>query len=428
MNIIDSMTEKISYEDRREISNLVVTRHGVFYKFWDLVTPFWNDEIPTACVGINNKNENLSFYINKKFWNELSTIQKQFIICHECYHLINHHGIRANGKFDIAKNQALDVPINEGLVKYFGFDRKALNMEEYCWVDTVFPDGSAEHGRSFEYYYDLLKQQNRVPQKLKFINDHSGIGQVTDEISDQFIDKFIESLDDAEAQNLKHILERSNVSEQKDANKDNQPNSKYSGTGTSRTIHKINNFFTPKKKKWEQIIKKFAKKYVEKDFETLHWVSKSRRMSLFHQDFMMPNEIENNDRVNEKNKSSVFVFLDVSGSCLSYKDRFFKAFESIPKNITVRLFSFDDVAYELNKQERQVIGGGGTSIRCIDEKINEIVSKENILYPKNVFVLTDCYFPKIKVKNPKNWIFLSTSGVKDTLPDGSKFYNLSDYE
>jgi phosphomannomutase/phosphoglucomutase len=59
----------------------------------------------------------------------------------------------------------------------------------------------------------------------------------------------------------------------------------------------------------------------------------------------LPSDIDVNDRKNDKEKQSIFCFLDVSGSCWGYKERFYKAFKSIPTTIKVRLFSFDDAVY-----------------------------------------------------------------------------------
>ncbi len=420
------MQERISYDEKKSISRLMRDRHGVFYKFWELVSPYWDDSVPTACVGINATNKNLSFSINKNFWQGLSEEQKQFVVSHEAYHLINQHGRRANGKFDEAKNVALDIPINEGLVKYFGFDRKTLKMDEFCWLDTIFPDGSAEPNRSFEYYYGKLKSDGRLVSMPFGCNDHSGMPNGSQE--GEFIDKLIESLDEHEAEQLKNLLNRQELNEKKDTKEaQNSPESP-AGVGSAGVIAKIDKIFTPKKKKWEQVIKKFCRRKIEKEFEVNHWIMKDRRMAMFHPDFMLPHDISLDDRQNEKKKQSIFVFLDYSGSCVGYKDRFFKAFDSIPKNIKVKLFSFDSVAYELDAKERIVIGGGGTSFTCIERKIQEVIKRDNLLYPGTVVVLTDGMANKVQPEKPQNWLFLLTCNYVDCIPPKSKRFNLSDFE
>lgn len=420
------MQEKIPYEERKEISRLMRNRHGVFYKFWELVTPYWDDKVPTACVGIDATNKNLSFAINKKFWTELTDEQKQFVVSHEAYHLINQHGRRANGKFDEAKNVTLDLPINEGLVKYFGFDRAKLDFEQFCWVDKIFPDGDAEMGRSFEYYYDKLKKDGRIVPKPSGCNDHSGMPNGKQE--GEFLDKLIESLDSHEAEQLKNLLNRQELGEKKDEQEGKDPSGSQAGTGTAGMIAKIDKIFTPKKKKWEQVIKKFCRRKIEKEFEVNHWVMKDRRMAMFNPDFMLPHDVSLDDRQNEKKKQSIFCFLDVSGSCWGFKERFYKAFDSIPKNIKVRLFSFDDVAYELDAKERRVIGGGGTTFTCIENKIQEVIKRDNLMYPGTVVVLTDGMANKVKPEKPQNWLFLLTCDYFDCIPAKSKRFDLRDFE
>jgi hypothetical protein len=87
----------LSYEEEREIAVSIIKYHGVFYKFWDLVKPTYTNskKYPTACVVFNKENECINFIINKKFWSKLSQEQKEFIICHECLHVILEHGKRA---------------------------------------------------------------------------------------------------------------------------------------------------------------------------------------------------------------------------------------------------------------------------------------------------------------------------------------------
>lgn len=421
------MIEKLSYEERRAISRMVQKRHGVFYQFWELVAPCWDDTQPTACVGIDKENNNLSFSINKKFWDSCSDYQKEFIVCHEAYHLINQHGSRANGQFDEAKNIALDIPINEGLVKYFDFDRSKLDMEDFCWLDKVFPDGEAEPDRSFEYYYDILKQNGRLISMPKYCGNHDGLPKNKQE--QDFLNKLIENLDEHSANELKDILKRQQLIEQNSQDKNSTtPDGNGRGEGTAGIIAKIEKRFVPKKKKWETIIRKFTRIKTIKDLDVHHWITRDRRLAMFPQSFMLPNDLEINDRDKEKKKSSIFVFLDVSGSCWGMKDRFYKAFESIPKNIAVKLFSFDDVAYELNTKERKIIGGGGTSFTCIEKKIQEVIKRENLLYPQSVFVLTDGMADKVKPEKPKNWIFLLTTDYQYCIPPESKRFDLREFE
>ena len=378
-----------------------------------------------SCVTNSNS---LMSNINKDFWDKCSDNQKRFVIAHEAYHLINQHGARANGEFDDAKNVCLDIPINEGLVKYFGFDRLEMDPNNnYCWVDKWLKKGEAEHGRSFEYYYSLLKKQGRIktvkmPTKC---NDHSSLPSKKSE--DEFVNNLVESLDQHEAESLKNILDRQKMNEG-EPNKKEEKRGQQAGTGTAGIIAKIEKKLIKKKPKWETIIRKYAKKIVEKEFETNHWIIKNRRHNLLDSSLMLPADVDINDQKNDKEKQSIFCFIDVSGSCWGYKERFYKAFKSIPKTIRVRLFSFDDVAYELDKQSDRVIGGGGTSFKCIENKVQQIIKREGIQYPRNIFVITDGYASIFYPQHPNRWVFLLTTEYKECIPQKSKIFNLQDFE
>jgi hypothetical protein len=69
-------------------------------------------------------------------------------------------------------------------------------------------------------------------------------------------------------------------------------------------------------------------------------------------DVKLPTTVDMLDDYIEKNRLDVFFFLDVSGSCYSYKDRFYAAAKSLdPKRFNLRLFSFDTqvTALDINK-------------------------------------------------------------------------------
>ena len=160
--------EPLSYEQSRDISLNIIKYHGVFYKFWDLVRPCFttSKKHPTACVVFNRENECVDFLINKKFWSKLSQEQKDFIVCHECLHVILEHGKRAcsiTAKLNPNMvNACLDIPINEMLVKYFGFNRKNIDPKsKYCWADTVFKKQKLPNDQSYEFYFNRIAPHHR---------------------------------------------------------------------------------------------------------------------------------------------------------------------------------------------------------------------------------------------------------------------------
>jgi hypothetical protein len=443
------MDRRLTWEEKTEIGKSLIEHHGVFYEFWKMVTPKFSEKIPTAAVSLNQSNKCLDFLINEDFWNTCNLEKKAFLISHEASHLIQSAGIRTNGKCDEAKNVALDIPVNEALIKYFGFNRSNVDpQDQFCWMSNVFPPDletqlgravpPAPSGKSFEFYYDLLKKQDRMKPsggKLSFNNhdkllgNEKGDGCPAEDI-EEFLDHLIDSLDEASAESLKEILNRQESSDEiveSSEKKTQDVGGKLAGKNAAGIIARIEKKFVVKKPKWETIIKKWAKKFVEKDFEVNHWLIKNRRFALLPSSLMLPNDIDTDDRLKDKEKMQVFVMMDYSGSCVHHAKRFYRAFDSIPKTIKVRLFSFDTYCTELNKKERQMVGGGGTTFTCIEDKVQEIVAKEKIKYPW-VWVLTDGIANVVEPEKPKNWTFLLTMDYRRCIPEKSKIYDLSEFE
>lgn len=428
------MNRKLSWEEKNTIGKSLARHHGVFYEFWKMVTPRFSNEVSTAAVSLNKQNKCLDFLINKEYWEKCNEEKKEFLISHEVSHLLQQAGRRSGGRYDEAKNVSLDIPVNESLVKYFGFDRNNIDPENlFCWVSNIFPPDQypdVPTGKSFEFYYDLLKKQGRIKPscgKLSF-NNHEGLP--SDNELGGFLDELIDNLDEHSAESLKEIFNRQEIKHQNPS--DNEPdrnteNGSQAGSGAAGIIKRIEKKFVKKKSKWETIIKKWARKFVEKDFEINHWLVKNRRFTLLTPDLMLPNDIDTDDRQKDKEKTQVFVMMDYSGSCVHHAGRFYKAFDSIPKHINVRLFSFDTYCTELNKKERQMIGGGGTSFTCIENKIQEVIKAEKIKYPW-VWVLSDGMANKVNPEEPKKWTFLLTTGYRKCIPEESKIYKLEEFE
>jgi hypothetical protein len=222
----------LTYSEQREISHRLLNFHGVFYKFWELVRPSFtkNDpNNPTACVIFNRDGNCLDFLIDEDFWNEINEHCQDFIICHEVKHVILKHGIRAKSLLArinaMAVNYALDIPINEGLVKYFGFDRNKIGElgQNGSWIDTVFEDPSKiAADRSFEYYFEELKEQskNGKGKNNAQSSNHSYLIDLSDPEAQEMLENFMDGLSDEEKEKLKEIGERSDRNSQIEGKKE----------------------------------------------------------------------------------------------------------------------------------------------------------------------------------------------------------------
>jgi hypothetical protein len=122
--------------------------------------------------------------------------------------------------------------------------------------------------------------------------------------------------------------------------------------------------------------------------------------------------------------------MDTSGSCYNYKERFFQAALSLPKEkFKIRLFCFDDNIKETTLESRKVYGGGGTSFEIIESHIQKIMKEERLDYPEAVFLITDGAGTNVMPEKPDRWYwFLTPYSTRNLIPEKSKVYELKDFE
>jgi predicted metal-dependent peptidase len=447
--------ESLSYEEEREIAVNIIKYHGVFYKFWDLVKPSYTNskKYPTACVVFNKENECIDFFINKKFWKKLSQEQKNFIICHECLHVILEHGKRACSTTARLNpemvNACLDIPINEMLAKYFNFERKEIDPKrKYCWADTVFPKQKLPNDQSYEFYFNKFKN-DKDTSKISMsgmgsgessgeeieTNNHEGLSSFNEKKAESKIEEFVNSLSEEEKESLKEIADRIERSSQKNnSTKDDENDSKTAGT-SSGSLSKLIGKIKPKpKKKWETVIKKWSQKFSRAEKEDLHWLVKSRRHSLIDTDFFIASDTGQEIKKNNNEKIDVWMFLDTSGSCESLAPRFWKAANSLPKDkFNVFYHCFDTQVFKLNEKDVErgkLYGFGGTSFIALENFIQKTLKKEGKKYSNigAVFVITDGMGDYIKPENPKKWYWFLSENYTHCIPKNSYTFILKDFE
>ena len=413
------MNQNLTYDEYREVLESLLEHHGVFYQFWRLVKPVYSNAVPTACVGFNKEGNCIEFLINKKFWDKQSNHNKKFIIAHECLHVINSHGKRAGKKMSNLANQAMDIVVNESLVKYFNFNRKKIDPKsEYFWLDNSFDNHpSILPWNSFEYYYNLLLKDAKFVKNKSLINDHSGLG----DIPEQSVQEIINNLSDEESESLKNITEDSNKNSRK--NEDN----KNIGNTKGGLTQKLENKALPIKKKWETIIKRFEKKMTRNESLENHWIMKDRRLFNLNFDIFLPSDIEQTVRKTESNKIATWFFIDTSGSCWDLAPRFFRAAKSLnPDKFDVQFFAFDTLVYKVDLKKNKVDGGGGTSFRCVTDYVYK-------KYAQNpyVWIITDGWGNGASIPEDQrkkwNW-FLTSDGTTAYIPNGCKVHSLKDFE
>lgn len=424
--------------------------HSVFSKFWSMGKPQITDSISTCAVSFDKAGQQVEWSVNPDFWATLSEQGKLFAIAHECMHVIFSHGVRATELTKIMDlqtvNVAMDIAVNSHLENHYGFKRDEIEPEgvRYVWLDEVLPGEPS--GKSFEYYADVLARSNpqsklrnkHSPQRETGGKGQSGKGdpQTVDDHSD--LSKFCGS-DLAEM--IKRAMDSGTTQEIADmAGTDATPEMRKSaasaakglraGTSPGNTVLEISSaqWISPKPK-WESVIKKWVRRALEEYADAPTWTQQSRRVDPAIMGGCMLPAIGENE-AEEKNRIRVSFFLDTSGSCISYAERFFKAARTLnPRKFDIKLYCFDHRVYETDIRTGKVYGGGGTSFNIIERRIQREMSGSGAAYPDAVWILTDGWGDEVFPEKPKRWHwFLTSGGYRGYIHKDSNVHVLSKFE
>lgn len=407
--------------------------HAIFSKIWHMGKPCFSDKIDTAAVKFNKDGRFVEFIFNYDFYKSLDLKNKLFVICHESMHLLLNHGLRGKDTNNqIASNTAMDVVVNHLLVNKFGFIRENIkNQQHYCWVDTIFKSKkNISSEESFEYYYNLFEKHygDGMPGdgngegEPKFVDNHDFLDSTDDEqLQKNISEKLRNELSEDEINSIKQTIAKHYKSDTSHGNA--------SGSWFDINIKK-----PEKKPNWQSVIKKWE--LLEKNKESLvdleQWARINRRMIYLSQDMFLPSTQEIIDSDLDNKKIDVFFYVDTSGSCFSYKDKFINAACSLDKNFfSVRIFTFDTYVEEFNQSEKKSFyGGGGTSFVILENHIQDMIKDNKIKkYPNAVFVITDGYASDIiEPQFPQKWHwFLTEYSSNASIDKKCKIFKLSDY-
>lgn len=428
---------EFSSDEYVELLQKLDGKHSIFYHLWDMGVPEFTDTLTqTAGVCFNETGDCIRFIINYDFWQQQTDVQKLFVICHECIHVMLDHGKRffsdKTANDFMLRNQVADIVTNHFIVNKLGFDRKEIDPDNvYCWVDSFFDENTSDR-HSVEWYYQKLKNKNDDESSGEsggeLVDDHSMFdgGGANDKGHDfsSVIKDLNEKLTLEEKEFIKEALDLDDVLD--------NPKGGAAGQNTGG-IWKFANTTTPvqKKKKWESVIKKWALKYMKDSYkEETQWARLNRRFATISGDLLIPSDMEIDERETEEERIQVWFFQDTSGSCSGYIDRFFSAARSLPEEkFDVKMHCFDTRVFETTLESGKLFGFGGTSFSCIERYIQSYIRKNDCEYPKAVFVITDGYGDYVapEVSKVWNW-FLTPHGADWCIPPESHIFDLKDYE
>lgn len=425
-NMLDTPNKTRYITDEEYVELLVGLQkyHSIFKKVVEVSHIKFVDTpaMPTACIYHRKGDGVPTIMINETFWKELSTTRRLWVITHECLHsLLGHCGVRSLGAKDHATaNKMQDNIINQMTVEKFGFKRSEIDPENiFCWFDRYF-DKSVPTHLPFEHYYMLMEQNPNGGNGVLPQGNGNG-GEVMDihipsdpAAWEEFIEKMKSRMTPQEIEQMKKLEEKMN------------------GSRSGTQIWDFSDLKVKKTKKWESVIKEWiAKKVAMLPKPQTNWYNTNRRNVLLPKDNFLPAEEEKDKNDFEKDKANLLFFLDVSGSCVEYAERFIKAAFSIPEDkFNVDLFCFDTEVHAVDRKKKELVGGGGTSFREIPETVARIAKERDVNENKfYVWILTDGYGDSIDPQIPKNWYWFLTEGSsKEYIHEKSHTYNLGDYQ
>lgn len=393
----------------------------------------------TAYVTFNKEGGCTEFVVFKEFWDKLNQVEKAFVLAHEVLHIYLGHGKRWNvvpGYSHKERNHAADLAINEALYSIYHFneaDTPYLNSIGIVRMDFFVEKYKIEHLRAAieennTFEANLLK----IPKdenKSEEPDENPEEGQLDDHSPFQEVSEFEQ---DAIMEEAKRIAEDAGMPVPEES--DTLPRmgqTAGAGAGCFRTL----DMEAVKKKKWESIVIKVTKKlYKECEKEEEDWLPHRRKDDFFKiSGVLLPTDKDLDAKRVVKDKKEIFFFIDTSGSCSDYTERFMKAYLSIPTDVfEVRAFSFDGIVesiFSTGKGGYRVHGGGGTNFGAVDKMVNHIVDTEEIEYPSAIFVLTDGYGTPLSPRMPNRWHWMLTAnGTKQYIPQESHSYELKNFE
>jgi hypothetical protein len=126
------------------------------------------------------------------------------------------------------------------------------------------------------------------------------------------------------------------------------------------------------------------------------------------------------------NKVDLWIFQDVSGSCLDITDKDRHIINNLNlEKFNVKMFCFDVVVYET--VYNKIIGRGGTDFNCIEKYIQNKIKEHNLNYP-NVLIISDGLGDLDKPKHPEKWNWYLQGESAGFIPKFGNIYRLCDLE
>lgn len=135
-----------------KISKELLLKEPYYGFFLLMLNKFWDQRIPTACVGKNGINYQLR--INEEFWVSLEDPKKMGLLKHELLHIaFNHLTMHFNFSDKRLANVAMDMEINQYI--------DANMLPEGGITLNSYPELNLNERAGCRYYYDALRKAQK---------------------------------------------------------------------------------------------------------------------------------------------------------------------------------------------------------------------------------------------------------------------------
>lgn len=461
---------------------------SIYHK--DIIFNF--SDVVNGCGYAEDAGDNLTILVNPKYWADLNFNEKCFIITYRVLYVLFSFPARENEllsskpeklRFKNIVEKCQEVSLSSFIKEnYFNLvaPENLPILQSFCDISGLFSNKYAEginKGMPFEGYYDLYIDIFHNLSGM-IVSDGHYYNLYIDTVHNDSLNEMITS-DNSDTTNTSnsemiasdnsHTTNTSNENESPvlDENTSISPplvnsnlideilssmdfknnEQKLIAYGQSRKGELDNRSVVEKIRKTDSLkdlFKVAVKKTVsskEKKTTNYQWYGFDRRTSPLL-NAMSPNmslPVKVGSKSEHKDKSRILLYLDVSGSCVSYSRRLAELAVNLPSNkFKIDLFAFADnvVPAYINKSKKgdktflHSGAGYGTDIMAVLDHHRSITGelKKNTPPYDAVFVLTDGFYENIKRLDSdkfETWHFFFVSDYHINCPLKSNNYPLS---
>ena len=376
-----------------KISKELLLKEPYYGFFLLMLNKYWDNRIPTACVGKNGINYQLR--INEEFWTSLDDAKKMGLLKHELLHIaFNHLTMHFNFSDKRLANVAMDMEINQYIDANM-LPEGGITLESY-------PELNLNEKAGCRYYYDALRKAQKDKDE-KGTSGSPGMDKLLDALGngDDPTNHDWEIFDDLSEAERKLV----NKQTQRVLNQAKEQTVKRQGTVPGEIESQIIlEVIVPPKFDWKGFIRRFT------GISTRVFTKKIRRKEN--------RRFSDNPGLKIKMKQHMLLAIDTSGSVSDDElKEFMNEIHHIYKTgVDITIVQCDteirSIAPYKGKFELSVLGRGGTYFDPVLQYFNENLKNFTSL----VYFTDGEAHASIKPRGNVLWVISERSSLNTSLP------------